>query len=306
MKSYHHKLYTHLLILEHIGLETSRNLVNERLPALSVLSVALRTGAWGVAVPVLYFAGLVAAPWTFQTVLCFWIVGSAAAALAGAPIWALFRPQRRDLRVRRGIGLLKLVLDRSWTWIIYCVSLRVIETGGRFVCAWMISEAAAGRFTFVSMLASLSYIAQKGVIEPIYYPRLSALNATEETYREFRRINLIVIIGATLCSVLGMVASVALNGVVPPDSELVSFGLLCGAFAFLALAQPAHYQLYRAHKDRPIMTTAIAGCVAMVVSAVIATWLWGIAGASAGMLIGSIVLFVLKGRAARKTASIQA
>ncbi len=289
-----------VLMLEHIGLETYRNLVNERLPALSVLSVVLRTGAWGVAVPAAWFVGLVPAPWTFETVLWFWIVGAIGAALVGMPIWHLFRPRGRDLHVRRGWGLLKEVFGLSWTWMAFTASLRVIETGGRFVCAWMISEAAAGRFTFVSMLASLSYIAQKSVVEPIYYPRLSSLEATEDTHREFRRLNLAVIVGGTLCSVLGLAASAWLNGVVPPESDLVSFGILCLAFAFLSLAQPAHYRLYRWHRDRAIMTTGIAGCVAMVLSSVVATWFWGIAGAAAGMLLGALVLLVLKGRAARE------
>lgn len=292
-----------VLIFEHIGLETSRNLINERLPALAVLSVALRTGAWGVAVPALFFVGLVPAPWTFETVLWFWIVGAIAAALVGMPIWRLFRPHGRDLHLRRGWGLLKEVLGRSWTWVVFTVSLRVIETGGRFVCAWMISEAAAGRFTFVSMLASLSYVAQKGVVEPIYYPRLSGLDATEDTHREFRRINLAVIVGGMLCSVLGLAANVWLTGIVPPVLELVSFGLLCLAFACLSLAQPAHYRLYRWHRDRAIMTTGVAGCVAMVLSSVVATRLWGIAGAAVGVLLGALVLLLLKGRAARELKS---
>jgi O-antigen/teichoic acid export membrane protein len=288
-----------VLMFEHIGLETSRNLINERLPTLAVLSVALRTGAWGVALPALFFVGLIPAPWTFETVLWFWIAGAIGAALAGMPIWRLFRPHGRDLHLRRGWGLLNEVVGRSWTWVVFTASLRVIETGGRFVCAWMISDAAAGRFTFVSMLASLSYIAQKGVVEPIYSPRLSALGATEDTHRDFRRINLAVIVGGTLCSVLGLAASVRLTGIVPPVVELVSFGLLCLAFACLSLAQPAHYRLYRWHKDRAIMTTGVAGCVAMVLSSVVATRLWGIAGAAAGVLLGALVLLLLKGRAAR-------
>ena len=108
-----------VLMFEHIGLETNRNLVNERLPALSVLSVALRTGAWGVAVPAVWFVGLIPAPWTFETVLWFWIVGAIGAALVGMPIWRLFRPHGRDLHLRRGWGLLKEVLGRSRTWMVY-------------------------------------------------------------------------------------------------------------------------------------------------------------------------------------------
>lgn len=289
-----------VLILEHIGLETSRNLVNERLPSLSVLSVALRTGAWGVAIPALFFVGLIPAPWTFETVLLFWIAGASGAALVGVPIWRLFRPHRRDFHLRRGMGSLSEVLGRSWMWVLYTTGLRGIETGGRFVCAWMISEAAAGRFTYVSMLASLSYVAQKGVVDPIYYPRVTALDATEETYRQFRRINWAVVVVGTLCSVLGLAASTWITGIVPPTSELVSFGLLCLAFACLSLVQPAFYRLYRKHRDRAIMTTAVAGGVAMVVSSTIAVRVWGIAGAAAGVLSGALVLLVLQSRAARK------
>lgn len=291
-----------VLLFEHIGLETARNLVNERRPALSVFSLAMRTGAWGVAVPAVFFVGLIPVPWTFETVLCFWILGSIGAALTGMPLWRMFRPHRRDFDPRRGLGPVKEVLGRSRTWMVYTASLRVLETGGRFVCAWMISDAAAGRFTFVSMLASLSYIAQKGVVETIYYPRLTALDVSEDTYREFRRMNLTVIFGGTLCSVLGLAASAWINEVLPPVSELVSFGLLCMAFACLSLVQPAHYRLYRWHEDRAIMTTASAGCVAMVLSSVVATWLWGIAGAAGGMLVGTLVLLILKARAAKELA----
>jgi O-antigen/teichoic acid export membrane protein len=289
-----------VLIFEHIGLETNRNLVNEGRPALSVLSVALRSGAWGVVVPALFFVGLISAPWTFETVLCFWILGSIGAVLAGMPIWPLFRPHGRDLDLRRSAGQLKELASRSRTWLIFAGSTRVIETGGRFVCAWMISEAAAGRFTFVSMLASLSYIVQQGVVEPFYYARLTALDATEETYREFRHINLLAIVGATLCSVVGLAASAWLNGVLPPELELVSFGLLCLAFACLSLTRSAHYRLYRSHKDKAIMRTGIAGCVAMVLTSIVATWLWGVVGAALGMLLGTLVLLILKGRAARE------
>ncbi|RDH77710.1 hypothetical protein DVS77_15205 [Mycolicibacterium moriokaense] len=289
-----------VLIFEHIGMETNRNLVNEGWPALSVMSVALRTGAWGVVLPALFFVGLISAPWSFETVLSFWISGSIAAVLAGVPIWRLFRPYGRELDVRRNVRQLKQLATRSRKWIVFAASTRVIETGGRFVCAWMISEAAAGRFTFVSMLASLSYIVQQGVVEPFYYPRLTALDATEGTYREFRRINLIVIVGATSCSVLGLAASAWLNGELPPGSELVSFGFLCIAFACLTLTRPAHYRLYQWHKDEAIMTTGISGCLAMIISSILATALWGITGAAAGVMLGTLVLLILKGRAARE------
>ncbi|WP_179473026.1 lipopolysaccharide biosynthesis protein [Mycolicibacterium vinylchloridicum] len=288
-----------VLALEHIGLETARNLVNERLPSLSVLSVALRTGVWGVAIPALFFIGFIPAPWTFETVLWFWIAGGVGAALAGTPIWRLFRPHRHDLHLRRGWGSLNEVISRSWMWVLYTASLRSIETGGRFVCAWMISDAAAGRFTFVSMLASLSYVAQKGVVEPIYYPRLSGLDATEETHREFRRMNWAVIIGGTVCSILGLAASAWITKVAPQRVEIVSFGLLCLAFACLSLAQPAHYRLYRSHKDRAIMTTALAGGASMVLASVVGTWFWGIAGTSGGVFLGALILLVLKDHAAR-------
>ncbi len=289
-----------VLCLEHIGLETSRNLINERLPALAVFSVALRTGAWGIAVPVLFFFGLVQAPWTFETILWLWIAGAAGAALTGLPVWPLFRPRKRDLRSVHFQRQLFDVTRRSWTWVVFTTSLRLIETGGRFVCAWMLSEAAAGRFTFVSMLASLSYVAQKGIVEPIYSPRLSTLDATERTYRDFRRINYLVIAGGTLCSTLGLAASTWLTGAVPPGTELTSFGLLCFAFACLSLAQPAHYRLYRGHKDKVIMTTGVVACCVMLASSTLLAFFWGIAGAAGGVFLGALVLLILKARAAGK------
>ena len=291
-----------VLTLEHIGMEVNRNLINERLPALSQLSAALRTGAWGLAVPALFFFGLIQAPWTFETVLYVWIVGAGAAVLAGWPIWNLFRPQRSDFNPRRGWGLLTEVASRSRTWIVFTICLRTIETGGRFICAGMISEAAAGRFTFLSMLASLSYVAQKGVVEVIYYPRVTAVDVTADTYREYRRVSWAAVVVATLCAMLGMAASAWMNGLVPPTSELVSFGLLCLAFACLSIAQLAHYRLYRWHRDRAIMASGIAGCVAMVLSSILATRLWGIAGAAAGVLAGALVLLVVKVRAVRRLA----
>lgn len=289
-----------ILVLEHIGLETFRNLINERRPVLSVLSVALRTGAWGVLIPTLYFAGLVTAPWTFETVLWFWTIGSTAAVLVGIPLWGQFRPRRDDLDLRRGLTLLKDVVSRSWMWVVFNASWKVIETGGRFVCAWMISDAAAGRFTFVSMLASLNYVALKGVVEPIYYPRLSALDATEGTFREFRRATLVVVLGGILCSVIGLAASARLNATIPPPSELLAFAFLCLAFAFLSISQTAHFRLYRQHQDKTIMLTGVLGCAVMAISCVVGTWLWGVTGAAAGTMVGALVLLAAKNHAARE------
>lgn len=289
---------TAILILEYVGLESFRNLVNEHRPALSVLSVALRTGVWGVIIPMLFFFGLVPAPWTFETVLWFWMAGATAAVLVGIPLWGMFWPRKLDLRY--AWVSLKEVIDLSWVWVLYNASFRLIETGGRFVCAWLLSEVAVGRFTFVSMLASLSYVAQKGVVEPVFYPRLSTSDVTESTQRQFRRINYAVIIGGTLCSILGLAASALLNGEVPPASEVASFALLCLAFAFLSLSQPAHFRLYRSHKDKVILMTGICACVTMAVASVAATLLWGIAGAAGGTMLGALVLFVLKVRAAKR------
>jgi len=212
----------------------------------------------------------------------------------------MFRPRRRDLRLGQGLALLREVLNRSWMWVVFNASWKVIETGGRFVCAWMISEAAAGRFTFISMIASLSYVAQKGIIEPIYAPRLSALEATEETYRAFRRANLAIILGGVLCSIAGLFASIKLNHATPPREELIGFVLLCLAFAFLSLSQPSHYRLYRRHQDRAVMVTGLAGCLAMTVSSAVLTSWWGIAGAAASTMLGALVLLMSKSWAAKK------
>jgi len=291
-----------ILALEHIGMETARNLINERRPTLSVLSAALRTGAWGVAVPALFFIGVIPAPWTFETVLWYWLVGAIGAAIAGIPIWHLFRPTTKDLHLRNSFRLLKEVAGYSRTWMVYILGLKGIDMGGRFVCAFMISEAAAGRFTFLSMVASLSYVAQKGVVEPIYYPRLIELEATEASYRQFRQINFAVITGASILSILALAATSWLNSSVLPGSELTSFGLLLLGFALLSLSQPAHYRLYRAGMDRVIMLSGVIGCAAMVVASLAATPLWGVSGAAAGMMLGSMLLLGIKSRAARKFA----
>lgn len=289
-----------ILALEQIGLETFRNLINERKPALSVLSVALRTGAWGIAVPALFFAGLVSEPWTFEIIQLFWIAGSAGALLAGIPIWRLFRPNRANFDPRRNLGPLREVLRRSWMWIVYTASWRVIETGGRFLCAWIISEAASGRFTFLAMLASIGYVAQKGVVEPIYYPRLAVFEATESTFRQFARVNLVVIMAGTVCSVAGLGVSSWLNGTLPPVSELIGFAILCLAFALLTLSQAPHYRLFRQHRDRAIMLSGIVGSMSAAVFSVAATWCWGVPGACAGTAIGAGLLLVFKARASKR------
>lgn len=289
-----------ILMLEYIGLETYRNLINEHRPALAVFSIALRTGAWGVAIPALYFLGRIPEPWTFETVLWFWLAGAVGAAFVGAPLWPQFRPGRHTLKLRRSLTALRDVLGRSWMWVVYTASWRLMETGGRFICTWLLTEAAVGRFTVLSMLASLSYVAQKGVVEPVYYPRLSALDVADQTHRQFFRVSVAVVVGGTLCSALGLAASAWLSGAVPPISELVSFALLCLAFAFFSMSQPAHFRLYRHHKDRAIMVTGIAGCIAMLISSVAATWFWGIAGAAGGTMLGALVMLVSKEYAAKR------
>ena len=292
-----------ILVVEHLGLETFRNLINEQLPVLSVLSVAMRTGLWGVTIPALAFVGLISSPWPLETVLSFWLAGAVGGVLVGLPLWSKFWPRSRELSLRTSKALLAEIISRSWVWVTYNASWRVIETGGRFVCAWMISEAASGRFTLLSMLASLSYVAQKGVVEPVYFPRLSAVHVAEETHQEFRRVNLAVIGVGTLLSTVGLAASARLNGAVPPGSELVSFALLCGAFGLLSLSQPAHFLLYRNSKDRTIMASALAGCIVMLIVSILTTGSVGIAGTACGTMAGALVVFLWKVMSARRIAN---
>ena len=288
-----------IVTAEHLGLEVYRNLISEGHPTRSVASVALRTGLWGLALAVGGYAGLLADPWALETVLGAWLVGAVFGIFLARPLWRSFKPERDQFVAWRTTGPLRSILTRSWRWVLFAISWRVVETGGRFLCVLFVSEAAAGRFTFLSIIASLSYVAQRGVVEPIYYPRLVEQSGSENVYRRFAQVNIGVVLGATACSIAGLWVATELSGDGLPDAELLAFGLLCLAFASLSLTQSAHYQLFRAHADRAIMWSAIAGSLTTIFCGIPLSKLWGVQGAAASVLLGSLALTTLRTSLAR-------
>jgi O-antigen/teichoic acid export membrane protein len=278
---------------EHIGQEAYRNLVNEGRPARAVLSVALRTGAWGVLIPVLDLAGALPGPWPLELVLLFWLGGLVLGLAASAPLWRSFLPGFRSLAQGNLSSIAREILPQCRIWLVTILAWRVVENGGRFVAAWLISEAAAGRFTLLAMLASISYVAQKGIIEPVYFPRLIG-----PEYRRSERTFALLSIG---CAVAGAAAAAGawtitlwMSGETPSQTDLVAFTALVLAYGALTISQVAHFRLYRRRRDRRIMKVTAAGAMTTIFLSVALAASLGLSGVAIGTAAGALIILIGK------------
>lgn len=278
---------------EHVGQEAYRNLVNEHRPALAVLSVALRTGAWGVLIPALDLAGMLPRPWPLELVLTFWLGGVGLGLCASAPLWKSFLPGLWNLGGSSVAATAREVLAQCRLWLVTILSWRIVENGGRFVAAWLISEAAAGRFTLFAMLASISYVAQKGIVEPVYFPRLIG-----PEHRQSEKTFAMLSIG---CAVAGAAAAAGawaitlwMSREIPSGTDIAAFAALVVGYAALTLSQVPHFHLYRQHRDRRIMTVTVAAAAIATLLSFFLGYQIGLVGVAIGTAAGALTILLGK------------
>lgn len=289
---------------EHLSLEVYRNLINEYRSFRAVLSTAARSGMWGIAIPALELVGL-GRPWSLELVLLFWVGGLIVSLIVGAPLWSAFCHGVSYHVVQK---IFRETIRACQPWVISVFAWRVVEHGGRFITAWQVSEAAAGTFALLSMIASVGFIAQKGVIEPIYFPRLTGGDDVVVATREFTLLTWLVCGGATVVAIAGFASLFASYGRLPTTSDMVTFGTLLVAFDALTVSQVHHFELYRNHQDRKIRNATVAGAVVTVIFSTALGEIGGMAGISIGTAMGAVTILGMKALAAyrvRQAATVQ-
>lgn len=287
-----------IVVGEYLGLEIFRNLTNEGLAERAVFSLAARSGIWGLILPALSVLGI-ATDWSLELVLAAWLIGLVVSVVAAHPLRVPFSTAVTTSSRRESLVVIGETLRAVPPWIATVLAGRMLEFGGRFIVAWQASEATAGRFALLTMVASVQYTVQKGVIEPIYFPRL--LGGDESDSRAFARLTYALCVATSAVSVVAYAVLLASSGERPPVSELASFAVLLGGFGLLSLSQIPHFRLYRGHEDKAIRNASVFGAGVAVVFAVSLGYINSLVGVSVGISLGCIATLLAKDAAWRRS-----
>jgi O-antigen/teichoic acid export membrane protein len=151
----------------------------------------------------------------------------------------------------------------------------------------------------LSTIASLGLVSAKGVLEPMYFPRLIGADGERELRRYASSLRWLVTVSAA-----GSVAmAVVYNAFGRRDivgSDWAVLVAVIGGTSALALSQIPHFTLYRLGYDRQILWCNVAAGVSGLVAASILTATEGMVGTGIGLAIGSVVLFATKLCASRR------
>lgn len=278
-----------IVSIEYLGQETYRNLVNESKPTLAVMNIAMRSGAWGIAVPLFDFIGIIPRPWSLEIVLLLWLVGSLCGAAMGLPLWRFYVPWPH-LSFAKFREIMIGIVAKASPWILAILGWRFIENGGRFFATWFISDSATGQLTMLAILASVGFAVQKSVIEPFYFPKIVSSDSPL-ALKSFTTLTIASVIFGAFVSIFCWMSILYTNNLHIDKRDVASFGLLLLTYASFSFSQISHFKLYRNHKDSAIRDAALAGAVMMLVMAPLLSHWWGILGICAATFFSSCVLF---------------
>lgn len=281
--------------LEYVSTESMRILIVYGRGGLSIANVFLRSGLWCLVLPMLTLVGVVPNAWSLEMVLAAWIACDLAAILLVLPVWQRIVP--RPIAFGRWIPYLSVIVPSLAPWIAASLSWRFLESGGRFFLSGFVNDAASGRFTVLTMLASLGLVGFRGVVEPTYFRRLTEGNANAEL--RFVQLAFACLVGGGLTS---FVAAEIYGSVTRFDlttADRVSMILLIASYTCLGFSQIFHYRLYRLRADAAIFQTSTMSCLIMLAASLIFVPRWGILGAALATTLAASALILGKMRAAR-------
>lgn len=288
-----------VVIADHLNTEICRILIGEGRSTLSIMAMSARTGAWAILLPVVTVSGLIPPHWSASLVLTTWLLCSLIGLLCLAPIAKLYLHTAPNAKSYR--GLLTDILSSASTWLAVALTWRALETGGRLIVAQADGDAASGRFTLISTIASFALVAIKGILEPIYFPKIVGPDGHSEL-QKFKRATLLLL-PLTICGTFAASLVYNLNARHSPISgnEWIALVVLVVGFSAMCLSQVWHYQLYRAKLDGAILRANLyAAAIGVSIAIVLSQW-WSILGTAIGLAIGSIVLLILKARVMHKS-----
>lgn len=273
---------------EHLNIEVCRLLITEGRSTLSTLALALRTGVWAVLLPLLTLSGVIPGGWSEEFVLRWWLACSLAGLCCFAP--ELQKYATASISVGRYRPIIVGVLRASRVWVVITLSWRLLENGGRLAVAAILGEAQSGRFTLIATLASLSLVATKGILEPIYFSRILRAGGNKAML-EFRAATVTTVtvaaIGSWICLQLfnHFSENIQIGG-----EELLCFWALNAAFALMSLSQIWHFSLYRHKKDRELLLASIGAALICLFTVIPLGNSYQIVGVAASILLGALTL----------------
>lgn len=285
--------------VEYLCVEIMRVLVAEERPNLALISVSCRFTFWALGFPLLGVLGVLPDLWEVEWVLMAWLISGACAALFVWPVsHAYLGPLQRPFW-----PWMRDVARVSPKWLAIALNTRYFEGGVRLLPAFIIGEAAAGNFTFLTTLASVGIIAMRSVVEPFWFTRLIHSKTGAGARATFRKITLAVLTLAALATFAGwwVIETYTDKEFLPYDSLILVQMLI--ALALVSLSQVPHYALYAQDREDLILWAALVSLSAGLGLGVWLTLSYGLVGTAAGTLVGAILNYGLKAEMARRISS---
>ena len=251
-----------LLVLEHLGQELQRMLVTLGRSTNAAMSLFVRQGAWGIAVPLVM--AFDPARRNLDTLWWAWSLCEAAGLLLG--LWFV-----RDLAWDEAR---KLPVDWAWVrigirvalpFLVATVALTAMRTIDRYVLKYFWGDEAVGVLTFFLFIRN----AIQGLIDTgvmfIMQPRIIAARQVGklDEYRRLMR-NLFMSVLAAACG-LSAIAAVLIHPVLlligrtEYEKEMTAFWWVLFLTIVAALSDVPHAGLYARHLDRAIIVAAVLG-----------------------------------------------
>lgn len=283
-----------VVAVDHLNIELCRVLIAEGKSVLSIGTLAMRTGSWALAIPLLYYMNVTDGVVSAQYVVSCWGVASGIGLLSFYAIRGRYKFkqfQKNNFKFQ-----LLLIAKSAPRWVAVVVSWRFLESGARVLAGLLVSEAAAGKITLLSTVASFSLVAVKSIIEPVYFSKI--LKSGQDGEAALKSFSRLVLYAAPL---LGLGACLALLVYVHVVSrftfyflDYIVFSIINFAYIFMCFSQVDHFKLYRIGSDGALLSSALISFLVMLCTGIPLGLAYGEIGIVVGAFLGSIVLFISK------------
>lgn len=293
-----------LLVLEHLGQELQRALVTLQRSTLASVSVFVRQGAWGIAVPLLM--ALDPGHRDLTTVWFGWTLCEVLGLLLG--LWFV-----RDLPWRAAS-----VLTIDWSWVrggirsaapffVATLALTAMRTVDRYALRHFWNDEAVGVLTFfVFVRNAIQGLIDAGIIF-VMQPRIVAAHQRgqlDEYARLMRNLFISVLAAASgLCVVAALVINPVLEliGRTEYVRERTAFFAVLVMTVVASVSDVPHTALYARHFDRAIIVCALLGLATALVGNLLLVPAFGVLGSvlattSGFAVMGLFGLWVLRAR----------
>lgn len=273
--------------LEYVGQELTRLLITANYQARGALMMFCRSGLWCYALVLTTFALRLPFRWSLTVVLLAWIISDL---IALAPALVLREIVDWDAHmILEVVPMLRGLLRRAAPFVISTVGFQVLLSGGRFFVAFFDSEAASGRFTLLSTVASLNLILVKGICEQIFFAKVVG-NDRDKHWGEFSWSVYITTAAASIAALLAIPVYNHFMGKMFTPVEMGALGVLLFGHVALCVSVISKFQLYSAGRDRDLMVSTSHALLVFFIASLALTGRFGLTGAATGMTLGALVL----------------